>query len=158
MKTKIDEAALFAMNVHQRHQLWINARKIDSEEAREVVRLIEDLGLPYSEDRSLKLDDPINQKMYQIINSKEGKAAAFEATANGRPALEGIDPLLLAALGVDYGKHNDTTINAGYLVAQMMRSQGYQLSGRKGKLPSSCVAKTAEIYVPNSKASSLKHG
>jgi hypothetical protein len=56
--------------------------------------------------------------------------------------------MLVEKLGVDYGKHNDGTLNAGYLVAEMMRSQGYRTSGRKGKLPATCVAKTAEIYVP----------
>ena len=65
------------------------------------------------------------------------------------PALAGIDPMLLSALGVDYGSHNEGTISAGYLVAQMMRMHGYKLTGRKGKLPSTCVAKTAEIYEPN---------
>jgi hypothetical protein len=149
MATKIDESKLRGMTVHERHQIWINARRIDSAEARELIRMIEGLGLPYSEEGSLKYDDPIILKMYEIIHSAQGKTAAIEATKEGRPALEGIDPLLSAALGVDYGSHNDGTINAGYLVAQMMRSQGYQLSGRKGKLPPTCIAKTAEIYVPN---------
>ena len=149
MATKIDEAKLRGMKVHERHRLWINARGIDSDEARDLVRQIEGLGLPYSEEGSLKFDDPIFLKMYEIINSPKGKAAAIEATKAGQPALAGIDPLLIEALGVDYGSHNDGTINAGYLVAQMMRSQGYKLSGRKGKLPPTCVAKTAEIYVPN---------
>lgn len=148
MATKIDEAKLRSMTVHDRHRLWINARKVDTEEAREMVRMIEGLGLPYSEPGSLKSDDPISIKMNEIIFSSEGKAAAIEATKNGLPALAGIDPLLSKALGVDYGSHNDGTIGAGYLVAQMMRMQGYKLSGRKGKLPPTCVAKTAEIYVP----------
>jgi hypothetical protein len=110
--------------------------------------LIETLGLPYSDPGSLKFDDPIFLKMHEIIFSERGKAAAIEATQAGLPALAGIDPLLSEALGVDYGSHNDGTINAGYLVAQMMRAQGYKLTGRKGKLPPACTAKTAEIYVP----------
>jgi len=148
MATKIDEAKLRGMTVHDRHRLWINARKVDSDEARELVRLIETLGLPYSDPGSLKFDDPIFMKMEEIIFSAEGKAAGIEATKNGFPALAGIDPLLSASLGVDYGSHNDGTINAGYLVAQMMRMQGYKLSGRKGRLPPTCTAKTAEIYIP----------
>jgi hypothetical protein len=147
MATKIDEAKLRGMNLHSRHQLWINARNIDSEEAREVVRMIENLGLPYSDPKSLKFDDPIFQRMEQIVFSAEGKAAGIEATEAGLPALAGIDPLLSTTLGVDYGSHNNGTMNAGYLVAQMMQMQGYKLSGRKGKLPATCVAKTAEIYV-----------
>jgi hypothetical protein len=148
MTTKIDEAKLRGMSVHERHRLWINARKIDSDEAKEMVRMIENLGLPYSDPGSLKFDDPIFLKMEEIISSAEGKSAAIEATKKGLPALAGVDPLLSAKLGVDYGAHNDGTINAGFLVAQMMRTQGYKLSGRKGKLPPTCLAKTAEIYIP----------
>ena len=145
---KISDEKLQGMSVHDRHQLWINARRIDSEEARELVERIEKLGLPYSEIRSLKASDPVFMKMEQIVFSQEAKTAAIAATDAGLPALAGIDPLLSAALGVDYGPHNDGTINAGYLVAQMMRMQGYKNSGRKGKLPVTCIAKTAEIYVP----------
>jgi hypothetical protein len=147
MATKIDEAKLRGMTVHDRHRLWINARKLDTDEARRLVQMIEVLGLPYSDPGSLKFDDPIFMKMEEIVFSSDGKAAGIEATKNGLPALAGIDPLLSAKLGVDYGSHNDGTINAGYLVAQMMRMQGYKLSGRKGKLPPTCVAKTAEIYI-----------
>jgi hypothetical protein len=150
MPTKIDEAKLRAMKVHDRHRLWINARKKDSDEAKEIVRMIENIGLPYSDPGSLKFDDPIFMKMEEIIFSPEGIAAGIQSTNNGLPALAGIDPLLSSALGVDYGSHNDGTINAGFLVAQMMRMQGYKQSGRKGKLPPTCIAKTAEIYRPNS--------
>src|SRR4051794_2688956 len=98
----------------------VNARNVDSDEARELVHMIEALGLPYSDPESLKFDDPIFLKMHEIIFSDPGKKAALEATKAGLPALAGVDPLLSAVLGVDYGSHNDGTINAGYLVAQMM--------------------------------------
>ena len=147
--TRIDEAKLRAMSVHDRHRLWVNARGIDSAEARAVVELIENIGLPYSEEGSLKLDSPLGRKMEEIIFSAKGRAAGLEATKRGLPAMAGIDPLLAAALGVDYGPHNDATIQAGYLVAIMMRMQGCKNSGKKGKLPASCIAKTAEIFVPN---------
>lgn len=148
MSTKIDENKLRAMSVHDRHQLWINARGMDTDEAKKLVQMIESLGLPYSDPTSLTSNDPISIKMTEIIFSPEGKAAAIDATKQGLPALAGVDPMLAAALGVDYGPHNSGTINAGYLVAEMMRTQGYKLTGRKGKLPSNCVAKTGEIYVP----------
>jgi hypothetical protein len=151
MTTKIDEARLRGMSVHDRHQLWINARKIDSDDARKLIQMIEGIGLPYSDPGSLKTDDPIFLKMYEIINSQKAISAAIEATKAGLPALTPMDPMLVEKLGVDYGSHNDATINAGYLVAEMMRSQGYRTSGRKGKLPATSVAKTAEIYVPAKK-------
>src|SRR4051812_31632220 len=115
--TKIDEKKLRAMSVHDRHQVWVNARKKDTPEAKAIVETIEGLGLPFSEVGGLRMDDPIVQKMYQIIFSAEGKAAGLESTKKGMPALTGIDPLLFSALGVDYGSHNDATLTAGYLVA-----------------------------------------
>jgi hypothetical protein len=148
--TKIDENKLRSMSVHERHQLWINAKNKDSDEARSIVQMIENIGLPYSDDRNLRHSDPIFLKMVEVIYSKEGKAAGVEATTQGLPAMAGIDPLLLAALGVDYGAHNEATVNAGTIVASMMTTLGFKKSGKKGKLPSICIAKTAEIYVSSS--------
>src|SRR5262245_11367322 len=83
-----------ALPVHDRHKLWKRARDRSDDEAKRVVRLIEDCGLPYSEAAALTWDDPIARTMYEIISSKEAAAAMIEATAQGLPAISGVDPML----------------------------------------------------------------
>jgi hypothetical protein len=95
---------------------------------------------------TLTLDDPITLKMKQITHSPEGQAAAIAAANAGLPAMAGIDPMLSAALGADYGKHNLATATAGDFVANLMRSLGFKESGRRS-LPSHCVARTAVFWV-----------
>jgi hypothetical protein len=145
--TKIDEAKLRAMSVHDRHQVWINARKKDTPEAKAIVKLIEKLGLPYSEEACLRGDDPITMKIWEIVN--QSTDAMIAATEKGLPAMSGVDGRLSELLGVDYGGHNMATATAGSMVAERMRQLGYRNSGRKGQMPAGSVAKTAEIFVPN---------
>jgi hypothetical protein len=147
---------LASKTVHERHQLWMNARSKSTAEAKALVQMIETCGLPFSEAAALKASDPLVQKMIDIINSQVAVKAAIDATEAGLPALQGVDPILSQTLGVDYGPHNRGTLEAGYWVAQMMHSKGYKNSGKKGGLPASCIAKTAEIFVPNSKFPSKK--
>jgi hypothetical protein len=116
-----------------------------------LVELIETSGLDYLDRKSVALDDPIGKKMQLIIFSEEGKRAACEATEQGLPALAGLDPLLARALGRDYGPHNEATVQAGYLVTNMMRQLGYRDAGQ-GQLPSGCVARSGRIFVPSSSA------
>ncbi len=54
-------------------------------------------------------------------------------------------------LGEDYGKDNEATIQAGFLVTDLMRQLGYELSGKNKKLPSGCVAKTGQLFVKSSR-------
>ena len=143
------EEKLKSFSVHDRHTIYKRARSLGTPEALALCKRIDELGLPYSDDTPLNFDDPVLQKMAEIIFSAEGKAAGLAATKEGLPALAAIDPLLSSALGVDYAPHNRGTLEAGFIIAQMMRTQGYKNSGRKGKLPATCVAKTAEIFVPN---------
>ena len=145
---KIDEVKLRAMSVHDGHTIWKRARGMTAPEAKQMVAWIEGLGLPYSDSDCLKGDDPIFIKMYELILSSEGKKAAIEATREGLPAMAYVDPILARVLGVDYASHNMGTTSAGSLVAEMMRTQGYKNTGKKGKLPQGCVAKTAELYAP----------
>jgi hypothetical protein len=135
------------MTVHQRHVLWKRARTRTDDEARSVVRLIEDCGLPFTESAALAMDDPITIRMYQIINSPEGKAAMIAATERGLPAIDGVDRRLSGELGVDYGGHNMATNTAGILVAECMQRLGYRKARRKGKLSEGSVAKTGELFV-----------
>jgi len=140
---------LASLSVHERHQLWNNARSKNTAEAKALVLKFEKCGLPYSEPSALKASDPLLLKMIEIINSQEAIDAAVKATDSGLPALQGVDPILVRELGADYGPHNRGTLEAGYEVAQMMHSRGYKNSGKKGDLPPTCVAKTAEIFLPN---------
>jgi hypothetical protein len=136
-----------AMSVHDRHTIWKRARTRTDTEAKDIVRLIEQSGLPYSEEACLRGDDPITIKIWEIV--EENAAAMIEATDKGLPAICGVDRLLSEALGVDYGGHNMATATAGSMVAERMRQLGYKNSGKKGKMPKGSVAKTAEIFVPN---------
>ena len=139
-------AELEALSVHDRAQLYKNACRLGhTEKGAALKALIEEAGLPFSEEACLRNDDPITIKMWEIINSPEGKTAALEAVRAGEPAMLGIDPMLQIALGADYGAHNMGTATAGGLVAEVMRSLGYKLTGHK-KLPRHCVAKTAATW------------
>jgi len=105
---------LKAKSVHERANVYKNAcRLAPTAEGAALKKLIEQAGLPYSEDKCLTNDDPITIKMWEVINSREGRAEAVKATDMGLPAMAGIDPLLQVALGVDYGPHNMGTATAG---------------------------------------------
>jgi hypothetical protein len=142
MKTKWTNEKICSLSQEERHELWNNAKRLG---AVDIVRMIEACGLPYTDPRGLKLDSPTGRKMAKIVNSPEGVAAAIESTNQGLPALAGIDPMLKASLGDNYEKTYEATIQAGYLVALMMRKKGYDQTGRQGRLHG-CVAKTGEVY------------
>jgi|KBSMisStandDraft_5_1062788.scaffolds.fasta_scaffold56622_4 hypothetical protein len=122
--------------------LYQNARK---QNAHELVALIEETGLPFVDGPGLALDSPMGRKMRRIINSVEGVAAGIAATKRGVPALAGIEPLIIQALGKVYGNTYEATVQAGYLTALMMRKNGYRNSGAKGPVNNGA-AKTAEIF------------
>lgn len=129
----------------ERHQLYMNARAMNSDEARQLVRLIEESGLAYSLDRSLRVPDPISQKIAAIAFSAEATKAMEDAILNGLPPMAALDPLLIQALGDDYGSHNASTTFAGRIAAERMQQRGYHKAGRKQKLPADCRAKTADV-------------
>ncbi|MEQ1492405.1 MAG: hypothetical protein ABL932_17820, partial [Terricaulis sp.] len=137
---------LKARSPAERHRIYMNAcAKAHTPEGAQLKQLLEQSGLPYSDDAALKNDDPITIKMTEIIFSPEGRQAALAATAAGEAAMAGIDPLLQQALGVDYGAHNMGTNTAGSIVAVLMRQLGFEAAGKKA-LPAGCVAKTAETW------------
>ena len=135
-----------ALAPESRAKLYTNARSIGTPEGDAVAKLIEDAGLPFSEEACVGLDDPVVVKMGEIIFSADGRAAAVKATSEDLPALAGVDPLIAEALGVDYGKHNMTTHTAGALVADLMRHMGYVELGRSAKTPPGCVAKSGQVW------------
>lgn len=137
---------LKALSVHDRATLYKNASRLaHMPEARSLKKLIEEAGLPFSDDACLTMDDPITVKMHEIINSPEGRAAAVKAVKDGLPAMAGIDPMLQIALAGDYGAHNMGTATAGGLVGELMQSLGYRKDKQKA-LPEGCVAKTAATW------------
>lgn len=134
------------MPTHERAQLYKNAGRLaHTPEGAALKELIEKAGLPFSDSKALTLDDPITIKMWEIINSEEGKRLALDGTKQGLPALALIDPLLQAALGVDYGAHNMSPNRAGILVGDLMISKGFKQAGDK-KMPPGSVAKTAAMW------------
>lgn len=137
---------LKALSVHDRATVYKNASRLaHTPEGAALKKLIEEAGLPFSDDACLTMDDPITIKMHEIIHSPEGRAAVVKATKDGLPAIAGVDPLLQVALGVDYGAHNMGTTTAGSLVGELMQSLGYKKAGKKS-LPEHCVAKTAAMW------------
>lgn len=125
-----------------RNSLWEKAVRSGNEQ---LVDLIEHCGLPYSNPVGLKLDSYIGKEMARIINSPEGVQAAIAATEQGYPALGGVEPLLIKSLGKLYLKTFEATIQAGYLVAGMMKRKGYVQTGMKGSIHGPG-ATTGEIY------------
>lgn len=137
---------LAAMSVHKRADLYRNACRLGhTTEGAALKKLLEDAGLPFSEEGCLSSDDPIYLKMRGLIESKDGREAAVAAVEAGLPAMAGIDPMLQVLLGSDYGSHNMGTQTAGSIVAEVMRSLGYKKTG-EAPLPPNCVAKTAATW------------
>jgi hypothetical protein len=138
------------MSPSQRATLYQNARRLRAEGGQAVMDLIDQSGLPLSEG-DLTSDDPAYIRMIEIISSSEGRKAALDAVALGLPALAGVDPLVSADLGDQYGPHNGGTIAAGYIVAGLMRQLGYSENG-VGKCPDNCVAKTGMKWMPRGRS------
>jgi hypothetical protein len=133
---------LAAMPVAKRHQLYKNAKKAGGAESLALALLLEQSGLPLSDNTPVRGDDPLVIRMHEIINSDEGVRRMLAAIDGGSPPLAGVDPLIAASLGVDYGKHNETTSWAGQLVWEKMSSLGYKKAGQRS-LPDGCVARSA---------------
>lgn len=137
---------LKAMPPEQRAVLYQNAVKLRESGGQPIIDLIEKSGLPLSEG-GMRGTDPAYIKMEEITWSPEGRKAAIEATESGLPALAGIEPQFVAALGDKYHPHDGGTVQAGYIVSQLMRHLGYAENGQ-GNMPMGSVAKTAMKWKP----------
>ncbi|MGR9471033.1 hypothetical protein [Rhizobium leguminosarum] len=140
----ITSERLRKMTPEQRANLHENARKRLDDGGREIIELIESSGLPLSSG-GMRLSDPVYQRMQEIVWSSAGKKAAVGATDAGRPALAGVEPLIVADLGDRYHPHNDGTKSAGGIVGELMRFLGYELAGQ-ADMPTGSVAKTAALW------------
>jgi hypothetical protein len=94
---------------------------------------------------NVHLDDPIGLAMRGIIFSEPGRKAMLGSIAAGRPALEAVDPMLRQAIGANYCKENEATIQAGYLVTMQMRELGYE-KGKQVALGEGCVARSGVLF------------
>jgi hypothetical protein len=121
------------MTPERRAILYQNAIKHRESGGQEIIDLIDSSGLPLSSG-GLRQSDPVYLKIEEIIWSPQGREAAVEATKNGLPALAGVEPLIVAELGDQYSPHNQGTLNAGYVQAELMRHLGYVENGR-GEMP-----------------------
>jgi hypothetical protein len=146
---KYTKESLEAMTPEQRGVLYQNAAKRREEGGQEIIDLIDSSGLALSSGH-MRTSDPAYETMEKIIWSEKGRKAALDATEKGLPALAGVDPLIIAELGDQYGPHDGGTLNAGYIQAGLMRHLGYVENGQ-GKMPENCVAKTAMKWKPRSR-------
>ena len=143
------EEKIRALTLDQRRRLHQNAKSHSSPQGDALAKLIEDVGLSHPLQGGIDMDDPLVFRIHEIVNSPEGRAAAIEAVSNDLPALAGVDPLIAADLGKNYGKHNMTTHTAGSLVAILMREMGYREANRSAALPEGCVAKSGQLWKAN---------
>jgi len=143
---KLSEKELLAL--HQRRQ-----ELAGTPEADEALNLIEEIGVPQA-CQGLRLDPPFGKKMQEAIFSAQGKVAAMEAARRGDAPMAAIDPLLQQGLGKQYGATYEATVQAGCLVGSLMRQNQWETNGERQRLPVSCVAKTAAlfVYIPSKKS------
>lgn len=137
------------MTPERRAVLYRNAADRRDEGGQAIIDMIDAAGLSLRSG-GMKMDDPVYLRMEEIVWSREGRAAAIAATDQGLPAMAGVDPLLQADLGTQYNAESMGTMNAGFIVAELMRHLGYVDAG-PGKLPANCVAKTAMTWRPRGK-------
>lgn len=135
---------LKAMTLEERDRIHTNCIRTPGPKADEVIRMLEATGEKFMKDKPVVNGDRIYRAIELIINRPENTDLMLDATAKGRPALEPIDLQISEELGTDYGGHNESTIVAGYLVAQRMYALGYE--SRPAKALSNCVAKTAATF------------
>lgn len=140
-------ARLRALTPKERANIHKNAVRMDTPEARELAAAIETLNLPYSASSGMSMDDPICVTMYEIVFSEEGKAACVKATKEGLPALAGVEPLLVDALGDQYVPEGQGTMTAGSIVGELMMFLGFK-NAKQLPMPDGSVAKTAAFWKP----------
>lgn len=136
---------LQAKSAEERFNVWVNAQAKGTLEATELARFIEQSGLDYAPCGGISMSDPRVIEMDDIISSSEGQAACLQATADGLPALAGVEPMIVEQMGSRYGSFSMMTVTAGSLVGSLMLSKGYKIASQK-KMPEGSVAKTAAFW------------
>lgn len=121
------------------------ALTIDSDEARDLVELVQQHGLLRRLGGGYDRGHRVIHTIETVCRSPEGRAAARAVAEAGEAPMAGVDPLLVAALGDEYG-HRDTTSWAGTFVAEEIEADGWRRNGRKA-LPVGSVARTAAFFI-----------
>lgn len=131
----------------ERMRVRSRAAKMGTEVGRQTMELIDLLNLPLSSG-GMAADHPLYREMMEVAWSAEGKAAALKAVQEGRPAMAGVDPLLQKVMGSRYSAEQQGTLNAGYIVGEVMRHLGFEKDS-EAPLPTNCIAKTAATWKAN---------
>lgn len=137
---------LAAKTADERYNVWVNAKAKDTADAQELARFIEASGLEYAPTGGISMSDPRVIEMRDVIESPEGQAACLKATADGLPALAGVERMIVERMGGRYGPFSMMTVTAGSIVGELMLSKGYRIEKQK-KMPEGSVAKTAAFWV-----------
>lgn len=138
---------LRAKTLAERYTIWENAKSKGTPDALQLAIVIEQLGEPYGPAGGISMSDPRVLEMRDIIEAPEGRAACLDTTRAGEPALAGVEPMIVAAMGPRYGSFSQMTVTAGSIVGELMRSEGYEVSGQR-KMPAGSIAKTAAVFKP----------
>ncbi len=146
MAEKWTEEKIRALSSEQRRKLYRNAKLHGSAQGDATAKLIEEVGLSNPLQGGINMDDPLVFRIHEIINSPAGREAVVFNVKLGIPPLAGVDPMIAADLGKEYGKHNMTTATAGSFVAILMREMGYREENKSAKLPEGCVAKSGKLW------------
>src|SRR5262245_8631771 len=93
------------------------------------------------------VDSPRFQAIKAVIESKQGKQLAIDAANNGVPPLCALDQILRETI-VAYNSTDFSTHNAGWIIADMMRSLGYTENGTGHCYAEESVAKTGLLWKP----------
>ncbi|HZZ90717.1 MAG TPA: hypothetical protein VFE13_20505 [Caulobacteraceae bacterium] len=144
MAKQFDVEDLNAMAMVDRYALYENALKLGTPEARDLIALMSQHKLLGKIGGGLPRNHPVIREIEAMIRSPQARTAAADATVRGLPALAGVDPMIQARLGEDYGDR-DTTSWAGTLQAEVMYEEGYEQVGKR-PMPRACVAKTAAFF------------
>lgn len=136
---------LAAKTAEERFNVWLNAKAKSAVEAQELARFIEASGLDYAPTGGISMSDPRVLEMRDVIESPEGVAACLRATADGLPALAGVEPMIVARMKTRYGSFSQMTVTAGSIVGELMLGKGYRIASQK-KMPVGSVAKTAAFW------------
>jgi hypothetical protein len=145
MAVKWTLETLKAKSPEERFTIWQNAKRLGTAEALDLVRFIETSGLDYAPSGGMSRSDPRALEMEEIIQSPEGRAGCLRSTEDGRPALAGVEPLIVAKMGARYGAFSQMTQMAGRLVGDLMLSLGYEVD-RQADMPAGSVAQSATIW------------
>ncbi len=137
---------LKAKTPEERHNVWRNAMARKTPEGLALAQFIEASGLAFAPSGGISMSDPRVLEMRGIIDSPEGRDACVAAVKAGRPALAGVEPLIVAQMGARYGSFSQMTLTAGGIVGEIMPSLGYRKEGQR-PMPPGSVAKTAAFWV-----------